>query len=192
MLILGPNEQIEERAKSEIVFTNDTQMYYYFEGEEDVDFTTSGESVVSVVIDNNNVSYYTSNSYILKSNEYLLYTDSNKHDWAYFGSGTKITFMAATESTKFILRTPSEGEQASLDHITQYGIDNLAVTWRPFALQSNTRLVMTEQQVITLSAGDILTELALQQTDDEGNTTFVAVGTDGTLSYEAASCNIAK
>jgi hypothetical protein len=97
-------------------------------------------------------------SYTLKEGEYFYYTDKNKSDIAYYGSGTKIT---RTLNTPDIFKFVTDNT-VSTEEISTRGL-NAAIPWRAFDLSksgsTDKKLVFTEYQYINLTKDDILSKI---------------------------------
>jgi hypothetical protein len=103
-------------------------------------------------------------SYTLKDGEYLYYTNTDKNDLAYYGSGTKIT---RSINTPKIYKTKSEST-ITADDIASLGL-SAAIQWRTYNFGlANAKLTLTEYQYINLTNGNTL--ISCSATRDLSNT----------------------
>jgi len=178
LFTLGANEQIEIRDFVQVnldeISTNiywerndeipDYRNRIIFEfTEEPVYFTDNTYKTKS----DTPTEYVIYTAYTLKDGEYFYYTDQNKNDIAYYGSGTKIK---KTVYTPTIYKFASDND-ISTDEIASNGL-NAAIPWRAFDFSKSgtqdKKLVITEYQYINLTKGNILNSItALNSTSNE-------------------------
>lgn len=91
--------------------------------------------------------------YVLKDGEYVCYTDSNKSEFAYFGSGTAVTLKHTT--------IPKFKQKSSVFDIIDNGIDSVPWQFYSFPSGSNKSITFSTYQYFTLGEGDVLTDLSL-------------------------------
>ena len=130
MDILGANEQISIKEKSEVKFEDSrTNLYWILNNADN-----------SIILDNN--------SYILQDGEYLFYTDRSKTALAYYGTGTELIFTGVDQNSLKNLTKTVSVEDILLNGIT-------AIPWRLFNFNHDTNyLTIAEYQYRTLTTND--------------------------------------
>lgn len=196
MFTLGTNEQIEirslintelDRLNSNIYFERiseqpDTngQIHFTFD---DPDYTLDG------------VVYKT---YTLKDGEYFYYTDGNKTELSYYGSGTVIMIKASKSDGSYtspidIYKSSTDTQVTTNDIITN-GLA-AAIPWRTYNLSANP-IKIVEYQYTTLTKGDTLLSVTTPGSDTNtgsADTDSIQLDIDGswkkigTASYTIAS-----
>jgi len=142
MFTLGPNEQIEQRKPVKVELKSDSlkNIYVYWNlnnVEQNQKFPTTG-----------------SNGYTLQDGEYFYYTDENKLEMSYFGSGTNIKVSGIT----LVKSDNSVGVTA--EDILDNGIT--AIPWVTAPIDKDTRtIIIAEYQYITIAEGDAIIEASL-------------------------------
>lgn len=163
MFTLGANEQIEVREIATVKL-DQTGMYLYFiKANEQVD----GDKKIHL-FDEDELTY------TLKEGEYLFYTDSNKIDFAYYGSGTLLT----RENASLDVFKSTNDNAVSLNDILTYGL-SANIPWRNYNLK-NIPITITEYQYKNLIAGDTLNSIEFSENKESGdsqtiNSTWVKV-----------------
>jgi hypothetical protein len=148
MYRFGANEQVEVREKAEVTLSKDTfktsPMVYIFKNFDCPDLeaktlNASGEAAINP-------------TYTLKDGEYIFYTDQNKTELAYFGSGTEVTLGGNIVLPKFANIDMNELLEASVEKIP----------WKYLSLGNNDQAItFTEYQYVTLGKGDVLNTISL-------------------------------
>ena len=157
MLTLGTNEQIEIRKPAEVVL-NEAQTYIYWtldksslDTDKKIKFVYTGTITIGGV----EKQRYT---YTLKDGEYFYYTDQNKLDMAFYGSGTELIFIGSTSPSNYI--PGISNEEVTAETINNFGIDQ--IPWVLCNFSDDTYLTLKEYQYVNLTAGDKLkSELSL-------------------------------
>ena len=169
LFTLGTEEQIEIRDIMEVVLDQQVTNIYWKLQEE-------------VAIDGTKIKFPfdTNGSYTLKEGEYFYYTDMNKTDIAFYGSGTTIK---KGESTPEIYKYTTD-EVISAEEISAAGL-NASIPWRTYNL-SNTgaQLTLRENQYINLTKGDSLLNIKLKNDSTDITNEFTPVDT---ASYKLAA-----
>lgn len=106
--------------------------------------------------------------YVLKDGEYVCYTDSNKSEFAYFGSGTAVTLSDTT--------IPKFKQKSSIFDIIDNGIDSVPWQFYSFPSGSNKSIIFSTYQYFTLGEGDVLTDLSLDSSLLTENVTKLTSG----------------
>lgn len=102
--------------------------------------------------------------YTLQDGEYLFFTNVNKTNMAYYGSGTEVIFYNFNDST---MLKSEDHNKLSVAEILEKGVS--AVPWTRVSLGSSTtskQIKLQEYQYVTLSEGDRLCELSLGSNSD--------------------------
>lgn len=152
MFTLGANEQIEVREIATVKL-DQTGMYLYFikaneqAGGDKKIHLFEGEDI----------------SYTLKEGEYLFYTDSNKIDFAYYGSGTLLT----RENVALDVFKSTNDNAVSLNDILTYGL-SANIPWRNYNLKNNP-ITITEYQYKNLIVGDTLNSIKFLEDKESGD-----------------------
>lgn len=168
LFTLGANEQIEIRDYAQVELDEiSTNLYWLREDEDDLT-DLSGKIIFAYdedpvdidtwmpVVAGAQNSIYT--SYTLKPNEYLFYTDKDRLDLAYYGSGTKIT---RSKNTPDLIKYKTE-QRMTAEEVEVAGlVGNVAsIPWKAYNLSTTTakqaKIILTEYQYINLLAGDTL------------------------------------
>ena len=150
MLTLGSNEQIEIRKAAEVKL-NESQTYIYWT-------LNKGSLDENGKIKFNEITKNQKYTYTLKDGEYFYYTDQNKLDLAFYGSGTELIFIGSNPYD-YIPKISSE-EEVTVETISNFGIDQ--IPWVLCNFSDNTYMVLKEYQYVNLTAGDKLkSELSL-------------------------------
>lgn len=144
MYSIGPNEQIDIRDFIEVTLSEPSYMYWMLNETQTLSAKAAGAK----------------SSYTLQDGEYIFYTDKNKLDMAYYGAGTELR-IEGQGIRKFVFR--KDITQVNLEEIMLNGIS--AVPWKMISLDNNNYIVLREFQYITLTEGDSLRGLALQNKD---------------------------
>ena len=144
MLTLGSNEQIEIRKPAEVKL-NEAQTYIYWT-------LNKGSLDKKGKIKFNEITKNQKYTYTLKDGEYFYYTDQNKLDLAFYGSGTELIFIGSNPSD-YIPQISSE-EEVTVETISNFGIDQ--IPWVLCNFSSGTYLTLKEYQYVNLTAGDKL------------------------------------
>lgn len=131
LFTLGTNEQIEIREKATVKL-NDKRTYIYW---------TLNRT------DDSNLFEANEKEYTLQDGEYFYYTDQNKLDFAFYGSGTKITCIGNPTIV-------SKTGDTSVENINELGIDQ--IPWVLCNFDSEKYLELTEYQYVNLTASDSL------------------------------------
>ena len=177
MFTLGADEQICIREPAAISLYDGTSktdgsIYYLY-------FVRNDDDT------NNELTYFKfdkdSNTYTLKENEYIFFTDKAKQNLGYYGNGTTVTLdgidkdaMMPNEPTvRKIDRQIKKNNRlgvATYESIVENGID--AIPWGPsYTFTKNFNLTFVENQYISLTEGDIIKTLDVSTQDDTiGNT----------------------
>lgn len=173
MLTLGSNEQIEIRKPAKVEL-KEAQTYIYWTLNKG-SLTTDGKINFKLikVDDNPDNNYY---SYTLKDGEYFYYTDQNKLDLAFYGSGTELIFIGGDPSS--YIPSISGGEEVTVETISNFGIDQ--IPWVLCNFNAKTYMILKEYQYVNLTAGD---KLSSDLYDKNGNAislnnSFVALDPD--------------
>ena len=159
MLTLGSNEQIEIRKAAEVTL-NESQTYIYWTLNKDslnkdkkIKFVNAGTIEISGV----KKQRYT---YTLKDGEYFYYTDQNKLDLAFYGSGTELIFVSSADISPNDYIPGISNEEVTVETISDFGIDQ--IPWVLCNFSDSTYMILKEYQYINLTAGDKLkSELSL-------------------------------
>ena len=147
MFSLGTDQQIEARDFIEVHLNKYSNLYWTRNDE-----VADAYGQIEFTYDEENGTAYT-----LKEGEYLYYTDINKNDIAYYGSGTKIK---KSINTPRIYKTKEESTITAED-IANLGL-SAAIPWRTYNLGlTNAELVITEYQYINLTEGNTLLSYTL-------------------------------
>lgn len=153
MLTLGSNEQIEIRKAAEVKL-NEAQTYIYWtlnksslDTDKKIKFVNAGTIEISGV----EKQRYT---YTLKDGEYFYYTDQNKLDLAFYGSGTELIFVSSTDISPNDYITGISNEEVTIETISDFGIDQ--IPWVLCNFSDSTYMILKEYQYINLTAGDKL------------------------------------
>lgn len=150
MLTLGSNEQIEIRKAAEVKL-NESQTYIYWT-------LNKGSLDENGKIKFNEITKNQKYIYTLKDGEYFYYTDQNKLDLAFYGSGTELIFIGSNPSG-YIPQISSE-EEVTVETISNFGIDQ--IPWVLCNFSNSTFMILKEYQYVNLTAGDKLkSELSL-------------------------------
>ena len=150
MLTLGSNEQIEIRKAAEVKL-NESQTYIYWT-------LNKGSLDENGKIKFNEITKNQKYTYTLKDGEYFYYTDQNKLDLAFYGSGTELIFIGSNPYD-YIPKISSE-EEVTVETISNFGIDQ--IPWVLCNFSDSTYMILKEYQYINLTAGDKLkSELSL-------------------------------
>ena len=157
MLTLGSNEQIEIRKAAEVKL-NESQTYIYWtlnKGSLDTDKKIKFVNAGTIEISGVEKQCYT---YTLKDGEYFYYTDQNKLDLAFYGSGTELIFVGSTDPSDYI--PGISNEEVTVETISDFGIDQ--IPWVLCNFSNSTFMILKEYQYVNLTAGDKLkSELSL-------------------------------
>ena len=164
MFTLGTNEQIEIRKAAEVRL-DEPQTYIYWT-------LNKGSLDKDKKIKFNKISD-TKYSYTLKDGEYFYYTDQNKLDLAFYGSGTELIFIGSNPSG-YIPQISSE-EEVTVETISNFGIDQ--IPWVLCNFSDSTYMILKEYQYVNLTAGDKLSS-KLELVDKDGN---ILVDKDGNV-----------
>lgn len=138
MWSLAADEQIEIRKEVKVELKKSSWLYWELK-----DVNKVNNALKTNRIAGENGSY---GSYTLQDNEYIFYTDINKTDMAYYGSGTEVQYTMETDLFTEI------AEHISLEDILTNGLN--AVPWRRIDFTDDRKLTFREFQYITLSEGD--------------------------------------
>lgn len=185
MFCLTTEQQIEIREQVKV--TLDKPFTYYYWNRNDDDEKIAKDKAASNPNGYITFDFDSNNRYILKDNEYFFYTDKNKLDIAFYGSGTEIVVRSSSgEPLKLIKRYNNAIDTASI-------VDNgLAsqIPWERIDLKAQSdgatdykTLTLTEYQYVTLGAGDKLTQItpgSTITTKDEDATTSGPTHLDNT------------
>lgn len=197
MLTLGTNEQIEIRKAAEVKL-DEPQTYIYWtlnKGSLDENGKIKFVKAADIEIDGILKQRYT---YTLKDGEYFYYTDQNKLDLAFYGSGTELIFIGGKPST-YIPKISSE-EEVTVETISNFGIDQ--IPWVLCNFSDSTYMILKEYQYVNLTAGDKLSS-KLELVDKDGNmlvdedgnvvntlnNDFVALKADSEVDYTSAGAD---
>lgn len=144
MLTLGTNEQIEIRKAAEVKL-NESQTYIYWT-------LNKGSLDENGKIKFNEITKNQKYTYTLKDGEYFYYTDQNKLDLAFYGSGTELIFIGGNPYN-YIPKISSE-EEVTVETINNFGIDQ--IPWVLCNFSNDIYLTLKEYQYINLTVGDKL------------------------------------
>jgi hypothetical protein len=175
MFTLGTDEQICIREPAAISLYDGTSkdegsIYYLYFVRNDDD--TDNELTYFKFDDD-------SNTYTLKENEYIFFTDKAKQNLGYYGNGTTVTIdgidknaMMETDPTvRKIDRQIKKNNRlgvATYESIVENGID--AIPWGPsYHFTKNFNLTFVENQYISLTEGDIIKTLDISDGATLGN-----------------------
>ena len=190
MFTLGTDEQICIREPAAISLydgttKDDGSIYYlYFIRNDD---NTENE-LTYFKFDSN------SNSYTLKENEYIFFTDKAKQNLGYYGNGTTIT-ITGIDKNELIpnshdrkidrqIRKNNRLGIATYQAIIESGID--AIPWGPsYHFTEDFNLTFIENQYISLTEGDTIKRLDIG-TDSLGNTEIEVDQSNADVIYEIA------
>lgn len=183
LFTLGANEQIEIRDFVQVYLDELSTNIYWERNEEIPDYRNriifefdeepvnknTGEPCAADDPD----AYPT--AYTLKDGEYFYYTDANKNDIAYYGSGTRIK---RTIHTPLIYKFNLDND-ISTDEIASNGL-SAAIPWRAFDFSKSgshdKKLTITEYQYINLTKGNILNSVtAVSSSSNEDETTEITI-----------------
>jgi hypothetical protein len=145
MFTLGANEQIEIREQVRVEL-NESTMYLYWTLNSDDPNKEENQFKFIESYDGG-----TNNAYTLKEGEHLYYTNSKKQDLVYYGAGTTIIKSSETPD---LFKYSSNGE-VSEEEIMTNGLA-AAIPWQPFDLSGNKKLIIKENQFISLTEGDTI------------------------------------
>jgi hypothetical protein len=160
LMALAPNEQIEMRSISKVVLNKPARFYRNFEAKE---------------LDGN---LNATESYELKDGEYIFYTDQSTQEAAYYGSGSVITL----DKGAFI---PKASDSVEISQILEQGLH--VVPWSSYVLLNDDRKVtITEYQYITLTAGDKLNTLTIEDGNSIGRGEWKACDPALPINYTTA------
>jgi hypothetical protein len=143
MQSLGANEQIEIREFAQVTINSE-----FFD-------SNTGNKAIYVYKNFANEAFETGiaeRKYSLKDGEYIFYTDYDKAEFAYYGSGTEVTLTGNTKIPK--------AEEVDISTIFESGVQ--AVPWSLLHLGNNDSIKFQEYQYITLGPKDTLKSLELQ------------------------------
>lgn len=104
--------------------------------------------------------------YVLQDGEYFFYTDINKSEMAWYGSGCEIR----SEHINSIVK-PDTVTSVTIEDILENGID--VVPWIKVTVTKTSYLSVYEYQFITLTTGDTLKTITLKNGETELNGGFV-------------------
>lgn len=144
MLTLGTNEQIEIRKPAEVKL-NEAQTYIYWT------LNKSSLDTNKRIKFNKVGNKYT---YTLKDGEYFYYTDQNKLDLAFYGSGTELIFVSSAGISPNDYIPGISNEEVTVETISDFGIDQ--IPWVLCNFSNSTYLILKEYQYVNLTAGDKL------------------------------------
>lgn len=144
MLTLGTNEQIEIRKPAEVKL-NEAQTYIYWT------LNKSSLDTNKRIKFNKVGNKYT---YTLKDGEYFYYTDQNKLDLAFYGSGTELIFVSSADISPNDYIPGISNEEVTVETISNFGIDQ--IPWVLCNFSNSTYLILKEYQYVNLIAGDKL------------------------------------
>lgn len=136
MFSLGADEQIEKIGFAQVKL--DEMSWLYWDLPSQVDDTEFPFELV----DNDGI-------YTLQDNEYIFYTDENKLDFAYYGSGTKVVYHEYSTNNKLVKTNISS---VSTETILEQGIS--AIPWNKVNFSETNYLELKEYQYITLNEKD--------------------------------------
>lgn len=142
----GASEQVEIREFSEITLSKDSPTIYVYKNFNGCDELEKPEGKAGV------------RSYTLKDGEYIFYTDQNKTEFAYFGTGTLVKLAGSVTIPQF--------DVVDLFTIFNSGIQE--IPWRHRALSGNDKIIFQEYQYVTLGPEDTLSKLVLSDSDGTG------------------------
>lgn len=167
MFTLGSNEQIEIRQKDETILNTTTCSLYWERNDEDALMDDNGKITFEFDEDYDSTSgkYLT---YILKDGEYFYYTDANKQDLKYWGSGTRITRSVNTPDIyKYKLDSSTTAED-----IENKGL-SASIPWRTFNFYGGTNNVnkkavtITPHQYLSLVKDNVLNSISSSTVNPE-------------------------
>lgn len=175
MFCLTTEEQIEARERVEVTLDKPFTYYYWNRNDDDEKITadknrseSEGSPQGYITFEFDSITADGKASYILKDNEYFFYTDKNKLDIAFYGSGTEIVAkMSSGNNLTLIKRYNNAVDTASI-------VDNgLAsqIPWERIDLKAETTsgawktLTLTEYQYVTLGTEDTLNYIEPVDTD---------------------------
>lgn len=173
MFTLGTNEQIEIREITKVKLDGTINLYWILNSD---DLTAaSNEFIFTEKYSDNDITNESNsnNAYTLKEGEYLLYTDQNKTDFAYYGAGSVIV----KENINQIKRVSTETSKVSMSAVEQNWI-NSDIPWTTYTLTNNQAVYVIENQYISLTEGDTLNFASSEQKE-------LASSVNTTLSIES-------
>lgn len=190
MFTLGTDEQICIREPAAISLydgttKDDGSIYYlYFIRNDD----NTENDLTYFKFDSN------SNSYTLKENEYIFFTDKAKQNLGYYGNGTTITIIGIDKNELIPnsqdrkidrqIRKNNRLGVATYQAIIESGID--AIPWGPsYHFTKDFNLTFIENQYISLTEGDTIKRLDIG-TDSLGNTEIEVDQSNADVIYEIA------
>lgn len=135
MFTFGPGEQLEIRDFVQVILDEPITNLYWKLNSNTVIAATNGE-------------------HTLEDGEYIFYTDINKTNIAYYGSGTKVT----NNSNKAIAASDTN-DNLDIAEIFENGIN--AIPWIQFNLNSTNTIILTEYQYINLTKDDTIKTITL-------------------------------
>jgi len=162
MLTLGTNEQIELRkvAVTTLEATSaqsPLKVYTYWTSPKEQ------ENLEWKTVDTHTISY------ILEDGEYFYYTDANKLDMAWYGSGTEITITNISKNS-FII--PNDDNRVSAESILEEGLE--AIPWLSITLENISenikKIEFTEYQYLNYVKDDKIENLGNQITGYDPDT----------------------
>ena len=173
MFTLDSDQQIEIRKKSIIKLNNQYTNIYWERNDENL-LTDADKKTITFKFD-------ADGTYTLKPGEIFAYTDVNKIDMAYYGSGTTIKRSAYTPT---LVKYTYEAS-VSADDIANYGL-SAAIPWKIYNLGSATKAIdILEHQYINLTAGDTLNSFnSATVIDGNLNGTWTPVNGDVYYTYQ--------
>lgn len=146
MCTLGVQEQIELREISQVALTsedsNDINTLYVYKNFNNCD---------PLEIANGQ------RKYTLKDGEYIFYTDQNKLEFAFFGSGTEVIL----KGTAYIPKC----DIIDIAVIFDSGIQE--IPWTKISLSEGSEIIFREYKYLTLGQGDTLKSLSLCESTQE-------------------------
>lgn len=148
MFSFGPNEQVEIRELSRVLINKKlfedspvVHIYKNFSGCAPLEGAAQFEKGERI-----------NSSYTLKEGEYIFYTDENKSELAYFGSGTEVTLTGRTV-------LPVQ-DVIDISTIFDNGIQDIPWYRASFAGEQD-GIILQEYQYVTLGPGDTLENLTI-------------------------------
>ena len=163
MFTMGTDQQIEIREVVNVTLDNEQTNIYWERNDEVV----GANDRIIFNFDEDPVTYnggtvYT--AYTLKDGEYFYYTNRDKTDIAYYGSGTRIK---CTPNTPLIFKS-SKDAMISAEEIATNGLSS-AIPWRAYNFSNtgdtNKSLVLTEYQYKNLLPGNTLSGVSTATLD---------------------------
>ncbi len=169
MYSLGPNEQIDIRDFVEVNL-NDNIMYLYWILNKDREINIDPEANSGVK----------SQAFTLEDGEYIFYTDKNKLEMSYYGSGTEVIFISEYK-TKFIFN--KDNTRVNFEKIITDGL--AAIPWRAFNFTADKYFIkLREYKYIVLGEGDRL--IIGDSTDTYDSDSWKALTNQESVKYEIA------